>query len=60
MQIDQKETICALATPQGIGAIAMIRLSGPEAISISQKIFSRDLSKVESHKAVFGKIEAEG
>ena len=59
MQIDQKETICALATPQGIGAIAMIRLSGPEAIAISQKIFSRDLSKVESHKAVFGKIEAD-
>jgi tRNA modification GTPase len=60
MRIDQTETICALATPQGIGAIAMIRLSGPEAISISQKIFSRDLSKVESHKAVFGKIEADG
>jgi len=60
MQIDQKETICALATPQGIGAIAMIRLSGPEAISIAQQIFSRDLSKVASHKAVFGKIEAEG
>jgi tRNA modification GTPase len=60
MQIDQKETICALATPQGIGAIAMIRLSGPDAIAISQKIFSRDLSKVESHKAVFGKIQADG
>lgn len=56
MQIDQSETICALATPPGIGAIAMIRLSGPKAIEISQKVFSRDLSKVKSHQAVFGKI----
>ena len=56
MRIDQTETICALATPSGIGAIAMIRLSGPEAIGISQQIFSRDLSKVESHQAVFGRI----
>ncbi len=56
MQIDQTKTISALATPSGIGAIAMIRLSGPDAIGICQQIFSRDLSKVESHRAVFGKI----
>ena len=56
MQIDQSQTISALATPHGIGAIAMIRLSGPAAIPICQKIFSRDLSKAESHKALFGRI----
>lgn len=36
---DQKETIIALATPQGVGAIAVIRLSGPEAIRLTNKVF---------------------
>lgn len=33
------ETIVALATPSGAGAIAVIRLSGTEAISIGGKYF---------------------
>lgn len=33
------DTICALATPPGISAIAMVRLSGPEALSIADKVF---------------------
>ena len=35
----QQETICALATAQG-GAIGVIRVSGPEAISITSQIFT--------------------
>jgi len=34
------ETICAIATPLGIGAVGIIRLSGPDALSIIGKIFS--------------------
>jgi len=56
MQIDQTQTISALATPTGVGAIAMIRLSGPDAISICQKIISRDLLKAESNKALFCRV----
>ena len=33
------DTICALATPAGVGAIAMIRLSGPESFGIIDQIF---------------------
>jgi len=50
-------TICALATAPGIGAIAIIRLSGEDAITICNKVFKgKDLSKVESHTAHFGTI----
>ncbi len=51
------DTIVALATPQGIGAIGIIRLSGPLAISIANKVFKgTDLEKVESHTIHFGTI----
>ncbi|WP_016777659.1 tRNA uridine-5-carboxymethylaminomethyl(34) synthesis GTPase MnmE [Anaerophaga thermohalophila] len=34
-----EDTICAISTPPGTGAIAVIRIAGPEAINISEKIF---------------------
>jgi tRNA modification GTPase len=37
--LNHQETICALATPQGIGALAIIRVSGPETFEIVDKIF---------------------
>lgn len=44
------DTIVALATPPGIGAIGVIRLSGKKSIDIVNKIFpSKDLSKQPSH-----------
>jgi len=51
------DTICALATPSGIGAIAVIRLSGPNAITICNNcFFGKDLSKVDSHTIHFGTL----
>jgi len=51
------ETIVALATPNGIGAIAVIRLSGPDAITIANSVWKgKDLSKQESHTIHFGNI----
>ena len=51
------DTIVALATPAGTGAIGIIRLSGPEAISIANSVFKgKDLSKQASHTLHFGKI----
>ena len=37
--VPNNDTICALATPPGVSAIAMVRLSGPEAFSIADKVF---------------------
>ncbi|MEQ8811684.1 MAG: tRNA uridine-5-carboxymethylaminomethyl(34) synthesis GTPase MnmE, partial [Imperialibacter sp.] len=51
------DTIVALATPQGIGAIAVIRLSGPRAISLANSVFhGKNLEKVESHTIHFGTV----
>ena len=44
------DTICAIATSQGVGAIAIIRISGEDSIKVVNKIFKgKDLEKVESH-----------
>lgn len=52
------DTIIALATPPGSGAIAVIRLSGSKAIDIVSAVFyhKKKLNDVESHKQVFGTI----
>ncbi|MEY3417076.1 MAG: tRNA uridine-5-carboxymethylaminomethyl(34) synthesis GTPase MnmE, partial [Bacteroidota bacterium] len=51
------DTIVALATAPGIGAISVIRLSGKEAITICNEVFKgKDLSLVETHTAHFGTI----
>ena len=60
----QQETICAIATAQG-GAIGVIRVSGPEAISITSKIFTpisgKSLDERKPYTLTFGKIHsAEG
>jgi tRNA modification GTPase len=51
------DTIVALATAPGVGAIAVIRLSGPESIKITSKIFSNQkITSAASHTVHFGKI----
>lgn len=51
------DTIVALATAPGTGAIAVIRLSGVDAIAICNKVFpSKDLLEVPSHTVHFGTI----
>ena len=52
----QKDTIAAIATPAGEGAIAIIRLAGKNALSIFDKIFSKNVKKMPSHTVHFGKI----
>ncbi len=54
---DHTDTIVALATPQGIGAISVIRLSGKDAITITQSVFKgKDLTQQPSHTIHFGTI----
>lgn len=49
-------TIAAISTPLGIGAISIIRMSGKDSISIINKIFTKDLSNEKSHTIHYGKI----
>lgn len=52
------DSIVALATPQGIGAIAIIRLSGKDAIDITQRVFGGgNLQEVPSHTVHLGSIK---
>lgn len=51
------DTICAIATTQGVGAISIIRVSGEESIKIVNSIFKgKDLNKVDSHTINYGHI----
>ncbi|MCB9294433.1 MAG: tRNA uridine-5-carboxymethylaminomethyl(34) synthesis GTPase MnmE [Lewinellaceae bacterium] len=51
------DTIVALATPSGVGAIGVIRLSGKEAIKIVNEVFhGKDLAKQPTHTLHFGTI----
>lgn len=49
-------TIAAISTPLGTGAISIIRMSGKDSISIINKIFTKDLSNEKSHTIHYGKI----
>ena len=59
--MDFKDTIVALATPAGLGAIGVIRLSGDRAIEIVNEVFQpKDLSIQTSHTLHYGRIESAG
>lgn len=58
------DNIVALATPSGTGAIAVIRVSGPEAISIGDSVFQsikgKKLAAQKSHTVHLGHIMCQG
>ena len=54
------DTICAISTALGVGAISIIRVNGDEAIDIVNKIFDKDLTKKESHTINYGHIVYNG
>ncbi|MCB2207443.1 MAG: tRNA uridine-5-carboxymethylaminomethyl(34) synthesis GTPase MnmE [Bacteroidetes bacterium] len=61
---NKTDTICAIATPPGTGAISVIRLSGTDSLSMAQKYFNPKFKKAdselfESHKMYFGRFEKE-
>ncbi|MEW6184269.1 MAG: tRNA uridine-5-carboxymethylaminomethyl(34) synthesis GTPase MnmE [Thermodesulfobacteriota bacterium] len=53
-----QDTIAAVSTPVGIGGIGIIRISGPQALAIAQKIFlsRQSLSSPLSHQLILGTI----
>lgn len=63
MQLNiDNDTICAISTPQGVGGIAVIRLSGPRAITIADSIWrGKALADTPGHRCRLGDItDADG
>ncbi|MDE6554062.1 MAG: tRNA uridine-5-carboxymethylaminomethyl(34) synthesis GTPase MnmE [Muribaculaceae bacterium] len=57
MTVLSEDTIMAVATPSGKGALAIIRVSGPDALSIANSIWKgADLNSCESHTVHLGNI----
>lgn len=50
------ETIAAIATPPGEGGVAIIRISGNQALDIAAKVFSGPVHQYRSHTAHFGHV----
>ena len=55
------DTIAAISTPYGVGGLAVIRISGEDAISIAEKIFqpqneNKTVSKMQGYTACYGKV----
>ena len=51
-----EDTIAAISTALGVGAISIIRISGEKSIEIINKIFDKDLTKANSHTIHYGHI----
>lgn len=55
------DTICAISTPRGTGGIAIIRISGPKAIEITDSIWhGKPLGEARTHTAHFGELRDPG
>lgn len=55
--LHQGETIVALASAYGVGAVGLVRLSGSQAIAIANQVFKgKDLQAVDSHTVHYGHI----
>lgn len=53
----ENDTIAAIATSMGRSAVNILKISGPESISIVSKIFTKDLSKLEPNTINYGFIK---
>ncbi len=53
-----EDTICALATPEGKGGLAVIRVSGKDSYSIVRKLCPFLKKNLETHKIYYGFLEA--
>lgn len=63
--IFNRDTICAIATPHGMGAIAVIRVSGCDALPVVSQLFMQngkpfDMGKMVANKAYYGHIVDNG
>lgn len=55
--MNYQDTICAVATPSGVGALAVIRVSGPQSLAIGNRIFKgKNLQKAAGNTIHYGQI----
>lgn len=55
--VNWDDTIVALSTPPGVGALAVLRISGPHALAVAEKLLPHSkIHQKESHKAFLGRI----
>ena len=54
--LTSQDTICALATSGGVGAISVIRISGSDSFKIVNNVFSKNIGNANSHTAHFGTV----
>jgi len=64
MNFDFDDLICSISTPHGVGAIAIVRISGKEAKKVLENLFfpvtKIDISSIEPRKAYYGQIISHG
>ena len=51
-----EDTIAAISTALGVGAISIVRVSGKDSINIVNKIFDKDITNAKSHTIHYGHI----
>ena len=58
MILQEKDTICAVSTPAGVGGVAIVRISGPDAIRIADSVLSmsKPLADKKANTVSFGKL----
>jgi tRNA modification GTPase len=55
-RFDSEDTIIALSTPPGRGAIAVVRMSGSDSLTLLNQLFSRKIEEKDHRRAVTGEI----
>ena len=58
--MNTKDTICSISTPQGIGAIAIVRMSGPQSFDIARQFFTFDFAAMRPYEAKYASLMADG
>ena len=58
--MNTKDTICSISTPQGIGAIAIVRMSGPQSFDIARQFFTFDIAAMQPYMAKYASLMADG
>ena len=56
--LQEKDTICAVSTPAGVGGVAIVRISGPDAVSIADSVLSmsKPLAEKKPYTVSFGRL----
>ena len=58
MILQEKDTICAVSTPAGVGGVAIVRISGDKAIAIADSVLqlSKPLAEKKANTVSFGRL----